>query len=207
MIETLLDDPDSPPAMRQRFLEKVITQTERMGNLVNDLLSLSRLESESGVFEIQPIDLRQPVKDSARLLQPAREARKVDIDCRMPEEPVWVDGDEEGLRQAMGNLLDNAIKYSPEGGTVEIRVRISDSMATVEVRDRGPGIAAHHQERLFERFYRVDKARSRALGGTGLGLAIVKHTALAHGGMVSVDSTPGRGSTFRIEIPLSKNAP
>jgi signal transduction histidine kinase len=116
-------------------------------------------------------------------------------------------GDREALRQAVGNLLDNAIKYSPSGGAVSLRLTRLAEKARIEVQDSGIGIEPIHQQRIFERFYRVDKARSRELGGTGLGLAIVKHIALGHQGSVSLESSPGKGSTFSIEIPLALPAP
>lgn len=203
MVETLLEDPDADPEFQRRFLARVLVQAERMSTLVSDLLSLSRLESGSSLLELIPMDLRQPVRESVRVLQPVAEAKKVEIQTDLPERPVAVEGEEEALRQAVSNLLDNAIKYSPEGGAVVVRVLEEPNLAVIEVEDRGPGIEAQHRDRLFERFYRVDKARSRALGGTGLGLAIVKHIALALQGKVSVDSKPGRGSVFRIHLPLS----
>ncbi|MEM6794963.1 MAG: ATP-binding protein [Acidobacteriota bacterium] len=200
MVETMLDDPDFDPERRHHFLQRVLTQAGRMGDLVKDLLSLAQLESDPGALEIDRLDLRLPVEASIRALQPMAESRGVRFDSRLTDSSVLVRGDEEALRQAIGNLLSNAVKYSPKNGVVEVRVVADESRATVEVEDHGVGIPAHHRERLFERFYRVDKARSRALGGTGLGLAIVKHITRALGGTVSVDSAPGQGSTFRIHL-------
>jgi two-component system phosphate regulon sensor histidine kinase PhoR len=114
-----------------------------------------------------------------------------------------IDGDPEALRELVDNLVSNAIKYTPEGGRVDVRMAVEGSSAVLSVQDTGIGIAPEDQGRIFERFYRVDKARSRQLGGTGLGLSIVKHVALAHGGNVSVKSIPGRGATFRVQLPLS----
>lgn len=201
MVETLLDDPEAPPEIQRRFLAKVQVQAERMSNLVADLLSLSRLESGAAMLEVAPLDLRDVMQASVRVLQPVADGKGVKIAVEMPPEPVIVDGEEEGLRQAVANLLDNAIKYSPADKAVLVRVRLVPGSAIIEVEDQGIGIEAHHRERIFERFYRVDKARSRELGGTGLGLAIVKHIAQALGGSATVDSTPGRGSTFRITLP------
>ncbi|MEM1181429.1 MAG: ATP-binding protein [Acidobacteriota bacterium] len=205
MVETLLDDPDIEPARRERFLHRVVSQVERMGNLVTDLLSLARLESDSTILDIHSMDLREPIYASARSLLHASERRDVRIELQLSDDPVMVFGDEEALQQAITNLLDNALKFSPKGGSVQVRTVVDRHLAAVEVEDRGVGIEAHHRERLFERFYRVDKARSRALGGTGLGLAIVKHISRALGGNVSVDSVPGRGSTFRIHLPYSSD--
>jgi two-component system phosphate regulon sensor histidine kinase PhoR len=205
MVETLLDDPQASPALHRRFLEKVLRQAARMGSLVADLLSLARLES-GRELEAEPIDLRLPIQASARALQPALEARQVELELELPEQPVLTFGEDEALRQAVSNLLDNAIKYSPPGKKVRVGLRFVPGQVQIEVADQGIGIEAHHRERIFERFYRVDKARSRELGGTGLGLAIVKHVAHALGGEVSVDSVPGSGSTFRIHLPYGAGA-
>lgn len=200
MVETLLDDPEATPAMQRRFLEKVLRQAERMSSLVTDLLSLSRLETGSEL-DLVPVDLRVPILASVRSLQPAIEARAVELELSLPETPVLVAADDEALRQAVTNLLDNAIKYSGASKKVQVGLRFTPDRVVLEVEDQGIGIEAHHRERIFERFYRVDKARSRELGGTGLGLAIVKHIVHALGGEVSVDSVPGCGSTFRIHLP------
>ena len=119
----------------------------------------------------------------------------------IPENPLQVKGDEEALGQVASNLLDNALKYTPKDGQVWLRLHTTGDWVVLEVQDTGVGIESRHLDRIFERFYRVDKSRSRELGGTGLGLAIVKHTCLAHGGEVQVESTPGRGSTFRVKLP------
>lgn len=203
MVETLLDDPEAPPEIQRRFLQKVQAQAERMSNLVADLLSLSRLES-GATLDRMPLDLRDPALASVKALLPVAEAKEVKLVVEMPKTPLLIDGEDESLRQAITNLLDNAIKYSPRQKSVTLRVFSQNNQAFLEVEDHGIGIEAHHRERIFERFYRVDKARSRELGGTGLGLAIVKHICLALGGEVTVDSTPGRGSTFRIRLPLAE---
>ncbi|MEL7059817.1 MAG: ATP-binding protein [Acidobacteriota bacterium] len=207
LAETLIDDPDVDGETRGRFLGRVLVQVERMADLVNDLLSLARFESGASDLEPSPMDLRLPVRLSVRGLTTASETKGVQLHIDLPAEPVLVDGEEEALRQAVSNLLDNAIKYAPAHSAVEVRVLRDATHAMVEVEDHGPGIEPVHQARLFERFYRVDKARSRELGGTGLGLAIVKHIALAFGGEVSVDSQPGRGSIFRIRMPLAVEEP
>lgn len=203
-VETLIDDPDLPPATRRRFLEKVQTQSERLSNLVTDLLSLSRLEAETGALELEPIDARDPALASLQALRASAELKRLDVQATVPETALWVMADEEILRQAITNLLDNAIKYTPAGGRMWLRVLRKGDHAAIEVEDDGPGIDLRHQARVFERFYRVDKARSRQVGGTGLGLAIVKHVARAFGGTVTLDSTPGRGSLFRILLPCAR---
>jgi two-component system phosphate regulon sensor histidine kinase PhoR len=206
LIETLIDDPDMTAETHRRFLGKVRDQTARLSNLVTDLLTLSRVESEEGAVERERLDLREPVGESARALGPAGEAKGLTLETQMPAAPVAVLGDREALRQIVDNLLDNAIKYTPAGGRIWLRIRPEADSVVVEVEDSGCGIEPQHQDRIFERFYRVDKARSRELGGTGLGLSIVKHFALALGGQVSVASVPGQGSTFRVRLPRITSA-
>ena len=132
------------------------------------------------------------------------EEKGIRVEFEVPKTAVMLQGDEEALRQMTSNLLDNALKYTPENGEVRVRLKKVAGSAIIEVQDTGMGIEPRDQDRIFERFYRVDKARSRELGGTGLGLAIVKHIALAHGATVSVRSSPGQGSTFRVTMPLNE---
>lgn len=201
LTETLLDDAAMPAATRTRFLAKLRDQSQRLEALVNDMLTISRAESREDAFEHLPLDLREIVQESWRTLLPAAEAKRIELSLRLPEGPAMVAGDRTALGQAVDNLLDNAVKYTRDGGSVVLRLSVADRTASLAVSDSGIGIASEHQDRIFERFYRVDKGRSRELGGTGLGLAIVKHTALGHGGTVHVDSTPGQGSTFTLELP------
>ena len=204
-VETLLDAEDIDAVTRRRFLERIRLQTSRLSSLVADLLSLSRIESTHDGAERRRVDLRAPLMESVRALRPAAEARRLDVEVDLPPRPVVVSGEEESLRQAFSNLIDNAIKYSEEGGPVWVRLRQEGAQAVFEVEDRGVGIEEQHRERIFERFYRVDKARSRDLGGTGLGLAIVKNVAQAFGGEVAVESRPGQGSVFRMKLPVAAN--
>ena len=202
LVETLLDDPEMSQETRVRFLAKVRNQTQRLAALVTDLLTLSRVESGREALEKAPVDLRGPVRESVHSLMQEALARRLDVQMALPAQPLVVLGDAEALRQVMDNLIGNAIKYTPEGGRVWVRLDEDAGSARIEVQDTGIGIEPRDQERIFERFYRVDKARSRELGGTGLGLSIVKHITLAHRGEVAVESTPGQGSTFRVRIPL-----
>ena len=203
LVETLIDDPRMDAATHHRFLERVRDQSTRLSNLVTDLLTISRVESEEGPLEKVVLDLREIVGESARVLGPAAESKGLTVDTQFPEEPVVVSGDREALRQVVDNLLDNAIKYTPLGGRVSLRLEADAGAGVLEVEDTGSGIEPQHLERIFERFYRVDKARSRELGGTGLGLSIVKHFVQAHGGRVFVQSVPGKGSTFRVVLPFA----
>jgi two-component system phosphate regulon sensor histidine kinase PhoR len=166
-------------------------------------LSLARIESGQETFEIQPLAIAELVEACVAEHQAAAAAKGIRLETAPPVEPFSVMGDDEGVRQILHNLLDNAIKYTSSGGRVTVRWRPADSTCLLEVEDTGIGIAIEDQARVFERFYRVDKARSRELGGTGLGLSIVKHLAQALGGSVAVNSQLGRGSTFSVQLPLA----
>ena len=202
-VETLLEaDPIDGPT-RGRFLRKIRRQSNRLGALVSDLLTLSRIESSTERPE-KVLDLQSAVGEVLNLLGPASEERGLELVAEFPDEAVEVVGEEEAIRQALSNLVDNAVKYSSAGGSVLVRLRARNGRAVVEVEDEGPGIASEHLDRIFERFYRVDRARSRELGGTGLGLAIVKNVARRHGGGVEVESERGQGSTFRLWLPAAE---
>ena len=204
LVETLLDDPDAPAEVRRRFLSKINKQAARLSSLVTDLLSLSRIESQGQILELTPIDVCDVLEETVAALQPKIDKGRVQLEARCGNGGgLIVNGEEEALLQAIGNLLDNAVKYSPKGGRVEARGRRDGDRIIIEIEDQGPGIEPVHHDRLFERFYRVDAARSRELGGTGLGLAIVKHIAISLGGEVSLESEPGKGATFRIVLPAA----
>ncbi|HEX5132314.1 MAG TPA: ATP-binding protein [Candidatus Krumholzibacteria bacterium] len=203
LVETLIDDREMDRATHDRFVEKIHDQSMRLSSIVSDLLTLSRLESDQGGVQFEKVDLREPVAESYRAQVHVAETKSVEIAAVVPDDPVLVLGDGEALRELVDNLVSNAIKYTPAGGRVEVRLGIDGTQAVLSVQDTGIGIAPEDQGRVFERFYRVDKARSRQLGGTGLGLSIVKHVALSHGGNVSLKSTPGRGTTFRVQIPVA----
>jgi two-component system phosphate regulon sensor histidine kinase PhoR len=203
LIETIVEDPEMPEETQARFLAKIHNQASRLSLLVTDLLTLARLESAAGALESEPLDLRDPVEASVKNLRPEAKERGVGLHWEPPGEPVRTLGDAEALELVVNNLLDNALKYTPEGGRIWVRVLAADDAATLEVEDTGIGIAREHHDRIFERFYRVDKARSRELGGTGLGLSIVKHVCRAHGGNIAVESAPASGSSFRVRLPLA----
>lgn len=200
MVETLLEDTDIDPKVRDRFLLRVHEQTMRLSALVVDLLALSRLES-GRELNWEEVDLCALIRECGQEQQAAAEDARIRLQLDLPPRPLILHGDPEDLRQMINNLIDNAIKYTPAGGRVGVRLEACAEGARLEVWDTGIGIEPADQERIFERFYRVDKARSRELGGTGLGLSIVKHVALKHRGELSVESTPGEGSTFRILLP------
>jgi two-component system phosphate regulon sensor histidine kinase PhoR len=200
-VETLLEGAIDDPGNNVRFLEKVDDHVRRLTHLVTDLLTLGRIESEQSL-PVERVDLGDVVRDS--LARHEASARGKDIRCQEDiEGPVEVLGDREALDQVVDNLLTNAIKYTHAGGTVTLSTRENGSMGVLEVLDTGIGIPAKDLDRIFERFYRVDKARSRALGGTGLGLAIVKHLVQAMHGEVSVESEYGAGTRFTVRVPLA----
>ncbi|MCA8972238.1 MAG: PAS domain-containing protein [Planctomycetes bacterium] len=205
IVETMLDDPDMDPETSVRFLARLRNQSERLGSLVHDLLELSRVESLQVAQERVRIDLRQAIRNSIEHSAPYADEKDIRLSYDEHDEPLMVLGDSEMLRQLADNLLQNAIKYTPGDGSVSARCFRRDDSAIFEVRDSGIGIERKHLGRIFERFYRVDKARSRELGGTGLGLSIVKHVALAHDGNVEVESEPGVGSCFRLSLPLASD--
>jgi two-component system phosphate regulon sensor histidine kinase PhoR len=201
--ETLLDGAMEDESVRTHFLEIILHQGKRLKTIIDDLLKLACLESSNHQMELlkavtRAADLLENVRaissDRAKL-----KAMKVTVDC-MYDLQLLVNPSL--IEQALLNLIDNAIKYCPSGAQVALSAKRIDGGAILTVRDSGPGIAQEHLARLFERFYRVDKGRSRDEGGSGLGLAIVKHIALAHGGNVSVESTLGAGSTFTIFLPF-----
>ncbi len=206
-VETVIDDPDMTEESRTRFLEKARAQSARLSAIVTDLLALSRVESGQDKLEREPWDLRGPVNESIEAFGALAGQGGLRLEVATSSDPVTVMGVWETFREIIDNLLDNALKYTPEGGRVSVRLSQQDGQAVLEVQDSGIGIDARSQRRIFERFYRVDKARSRELGGTGLGLSIVKNTVSALGGEVSVESALGQGSTFKVLLPLAADEP
>ena len=190
----------------RRFTGRILDQCRRLQALLDDLLTLSRLESVEVPHERRPVDLPLLIEREIELLAKAAEERQVTVAFAAgePVEPVEpVTGDAAALSRLLANLLDNAIKYNRPGGRVTAALARQGDAAVLTVADTGIGIPADALPRIFERFYRVDKGRARDEGGTGLGLAIVKHVAQAHGGRVDVESRMGRGTTFRVILPLA----
>ncbi len=205
-VETLLEGRVDDPADRRRFLEIIGRQSDRLGTIIDDLLALSRIEQAEGMGDL-PLE-HVPVADVLAAVVaecgPRADERSITIEVDSPPR-LGAEVNAPLLEQALINLVDNALKYSEPGGRVVVAVAPTvDGMLEWIVRDQGSGIGAEHLPRLFERFYRVDKGRSRRLGGTGLGLSIVKHIVQAHGGTVAVESAPGVGSTFRVRLPVSR---
>jgi len=200
--ETLQDGALDDPETARRFVGIIVGQADRLNSIIADLLSLSTLEQREGEsrLTLEDADVCEVVRVAVEVCEPKAQAKGITItvacaSCLLTSVNVPL------LEQAVVNLVDNAVKYSSEGSDVEVGLMESAAEVVIFVVDHGPGVPREHLPRLFERFYRVDKARSRDLGGTGLGLAIVKHIAQAHGGSVSVESVVGRGSTFRLHLP------
>jgi two-component system sensor histidine kinase SenX3 len=192
-------------AVMQQLAERVTREADRLGRIVDDLLDLSLIEAQEAPSR-EPVPVAVLVTEAVELVQGAADAAQVPVRVQPTPPDVEVVCDRRQLRSALRNLLDNAIKYSRPGDMVEIGARVDADRVLVEVRDRGIGIPTRDLERIFERFYRVDRARSRDTGGTGLGLAIVRHVAQAHGGEISVQSREGEGSMFTLALPVTNGS-
>jgi two-component system phosphate regulon sensor histidine kinase PhoR len=200
-VETLLEGAKNDPELSSRFLQTIEKHTDRLTYLIEDLLTISRLESGGAVMNMQPVDLHNVVSHALDDLKSKAAEKQATIENLVPT-GLWAKADAERLHQVFSNLVENAIKYGRQGGKVAVGAQdTSDSKVEAWVRDDGPGIPAEARERVFERFYRVDRARARETGGTGLGLAIVKHIVQAHGGEVWVKSELGEGATFFLTLP------
>jgi two-component system phosphate regulon sensor histidine kinase PhoR len=203
-VEALADGAADEPEARGMFLTQVTREADRLEALILDLLSLARIESGNLGLKPQAIPLSRAIEDCVERHQARAEAKTLTMVERPPADVpgeilVWADPD--ALRQVMDNLVDNAIKYTPNGGRITVRWNAAADTVNFEVSDTGVGIPPEDLPRVFERFYRVDKARSRSVGGTGLGLAIVKHLVQAMKGQVRASSTVGKGTTFRVTLP------
>ncbi len=201
--ETLLDGGQADPATREKFIGIIDRHASRLALLIEDLLLLSALDAGRIELRVQSVPLRLTVQEVLEDMAPAAQERGVTLANEVPA-TLEARADSGRLRQVLANLLDNAIKYGREQGRVQVgATMLGPEWLQVFVRDDGPGIPAEARERVFERFFRVDKARARSQGGTGLGLAIVKNLVLAHGGEVRVESAEGRGTTFYLKLPAA----
>ncbi len=203
-IETIRYGPAEPMAETRRFLGIIERHVNRLNAIVDDLLALSRLEQTDRLpgIDRHEVHIRNVLQTALQVCQAAADEKRMSLELACPAD-LAARVDETLLEQALINLVDNAVKYSEAGTSVSLAAGIEENALCIRVRDHGRGIAKKHLPRLFERFYRIDKARSRKLGGTGLGLAIVKHIVNAHGGRIDVESALGRGSTFTIYLPAS----
>ena len=203
LAESLLDILDEDPEQAHFFAEQLKNETERLAQLITDLLDLTRLESEEGVQNPAPVDVRSVLMVVLSRHRPAARRKNITLSWKRSGRAALyaVLGDETQLTSMFSNLVENAVKYTPSGGRVEVTAGSDEGEVVVRISDTGIGIPADNLARIFERFYRVDKARSKETGGTGLGLSIVRHIAENHGGRVTVASTLGEGSTFTVHLP------
>ena len=200
-LESFIQEPTLASEWRER-LGSALEEVERLAGIVEGLFAISRLDAGEAAAEWVMLDLARLTAATADQMSLLAEDKNIQVTCAAAE-PVWVEGDQARLKQVVVNLLDNAIKYTLKGGAVALTVNTIDSNAVLEVADNGVGIPPEALPRVFDRFFRVDKARSRELGGAGLGLSIVKSICTAHHGRVEARSTPGQGSRFRVELPLA----
>jgi two-component system sensor histidine kinase SenX3 len=205
LLAEALDDAAEDEVAVRRFAQRMHKESGRLSALVQDIIELSRLQGADIVRKGKPVNLNTVIQEAVDRNRLPAESNSIEIVVRgTVDEPVF--GDPDQLMTAFRNLIDNAIRYSPEGTRVGIGLRSRDGLAEVSVTDQGTGITAEEQERIFERFYRIDAARSRSTGGTGLGLSIVKHVVSNHGGEVTVWSMAGQGSTFTVRLPEMESA-
>jgi two-component system, OmpR family, sensor histidine kinase SenX3 len=201
LAEAVQQAAEDDPRSATRFAERLVTEANRLGRLIGDLLDLSRLEEPTALPQ-SPTSLSDIACKEAEQIRTIAESKEITFAERI-QQGIWIRGDPQQLQLLVRNLLENAIRYTPDGGSVTLETSMRGSQAVITVTDTGIGIPLESQARVFERFYRVDRARSRDRGGTGLGLAIVKHVAEMHGGQVTVESELGSGSTFTAWLPAA----
>jgi two-component system phosphate regulon sensor histidine kinase PhoR len=207
-LETLLGGALEERQHARRFIEIAFRHTERLGRLLNDLTDLSNIELGKVTLRLAPVRVSDVLDSVFEIIRPKATGGRVGLVADVQPPDLTVHADHDRLAQILINLVDNAVKYTPENGWVTVRARAGDgARAEIRVRDTGVGIPAADLPRITERFYRVDKARSRELGGTGLGLAIVKHLVLAHGGELGIESQEGEGTTVRFTLPTRPPPP
>jgi len=204
--ETLLDGALYDQAACKEFIEIIDKEVNRLARLIHDLLELSKIEAKQVKLNRRPANIIAVIRDTVNKLQSQIESAGLTMELNLPDKEIKVNIDQDLIGQVILNLVDNAVKYTPSGGKIQIEVSDKKHDIIVWVRDTGIGIPSKDIERIFERFYRVDKARSRKQGGTGLGLSIVKHIIDIHGGTVGVNSTPGKGSEFFFTLPKTASA-
>ena len=202
--DTLLDGAIEDPDNSHLFLTRIVEQSDRLQELIQDMLRLARIETQADAFQLVSVSLTETLEGCVESRQTIARSRGIHLDFD-PESSDQIDvtADREGLRTIFDNLINNSLNYTEEGGQVIVRCRTTDDCAVVEVEDNGIGIPGEHHSRIFERFYRVDKARARGMGGTGLGLAIVKHCVNLFQGQIELESEVGQGTLFRVSFPLA----
>lgn len=205
LLENLIYQPDMPSELRAEFMQDMNHEIDRLSGIITDLLTLTKMDSEETAIKHEKFDFTELCIGAVHALQPAAEKNRLTLTMDVAKD-VTLQGDESKLGQVIYNLIDNAIKYTPEGGSVHVTMKTDGRNAVFAVKDTGVGIPEEDAKHIFDRFYRVDKARSRETGGTGLGLSIVRQMVQLHRGEIKVDSTFGKGSTFTVTLPLRKGA-
>jgi len=200
--ETLLDGGLADETHNRQFVERILEQSDRLQGLIQDMLRLARIESQSEAFELRAVGLSKTLETCVDARLAVARSKEIELKLHPGPRGVAILADASGLQTIFDNLISNSLHYTPAGGQVDVRWFVEEDQAVIEVSDNGIGIGPEHLERIFERFYRVDKSRSQSVGGTGLGLAIVKHLISVFHGKIDVASTPGQGSRFRVILPI-----
>ena len=203
LLESLIYQPDMPQELRTEFMQDMDHEIDRLSGIVTDLLTLTRMDANRMELHLEDTDISQLTEENIRLLQPMAEKRKQTLQGNIAP-GIMASVDVSKMSQVFYNLIDNAVKYTPDGGNISVSLVREGKQAVWRVRDNGVGIPEEDLPHVFERFYRVDKARSRETGGTGLGLSIVKQITALHGGEVTVESTLGHGSAFTVTLPMKE---
>lgn len=203
LLESLIYQPDMPLELRAEFMQDMNHEIDRLTGIITDLLTLTQMDSHRVELHTEAVDLSDTVEETLRLLTPAAEKRSQNLTGRIMPDCI-LNADRSKLGQIVYNLTENALKYTPDGGTITVTLTADSRQAVLTVKDNGVGIPREDQAHIFDRFYRVDKARSRETGGTGLGLSIVRQLVTLHGGDITVESQPGLGSTFIVRLPITR---
>ena len=203
LLENLIYQPDMPKELQQEFMQDMNHEIDRLSGIITDLLTLTKMDSAGDAMKNEKLDFTGLCNDSVHSLRPAAEKAGLTLTAAVSK-GVSLYGDRSKLGQVVYNLIDNAIKYTPGGGVITVTLKADNRSVTFSVKDTGVGIPQEDAKHIFDRFYRVDKARSRETGGTGLGLSIVRQMVQLHGGEITVDSQPGKGSTFTVTLPVRK---
>ncbi len=203
LLENLIYQPDMPAELRAEFMQDMNHEIDRLSGIITDLLTLTQMDSRRYALKTDAVDLSALCEETLHALRPAADKAKLSLEDSIAPDVVLM-GDESKLSQVVYNLIDNAVKYTPEGGQVAVRLESEGKEAVLTVSDNGIGIPEEDVKHIFDRFYRVDKARSRATGGTGLGLSIVAQMVKLHGGDIAVTSENGKGSVFTVHLPIGK---
>ena len=203
MLENLIYQPDMPAELRAEFMQDMNHEIDRLSGIITDLLTLTQMDEKSAALRMDRVNLSALCEDTLHAHQVAADKAKLTLQGDIESE-VFLQGDESKLSQVVYNLIDNAVKYTPAGGLVAVTLTADSREAVLTVRDNGIGIPEQDIAHIFDRFYRVDKARSRATGGTGLGLSIVRQMVQLHGGEITVTSAANEGSVFTVTLPIRK---